>query len=90
MPYFLAVDAGGTKTDYMLADESRPLARVRGGSIKRMRVDAASASANLDAALQELSALSGVSMQEITAACIGTAGETVPLVTTWLRKAFRR
>ena len=46
MNFFLALDAGGTKTDYVLADETRELARVRTGTIKRMRVDAATASQN--------------------------------------------
>ena len=34
---FLALDAGGTKTDYVLVDETRELARARTGTIKRMR-----------------------------------------------------
>ena len=55
MSFFLAVDAGGTKTDYVLADETRELARVRTGTIKRMRVDAATACRNLESALAELS-----------------------------------
>ena len=88
MPYYLAIDAGGTKTDYLLADETRELARTRSGTIKRMRTDAAAAAANLDAALKELSAKTGVSLRAITRTCIGTAGETVPLVTSWLRAAF--
>jgi N-acetylglucosamine kinase-like BadF-type ATPase len=37
MSFFLALDAGGTKTDYVLADETRELERVRTGTIKRMR-----------------------------------------------------
>jgi glucosamine kinase len=85
---YLALDAGGTKTDYVLADETTELARVRSGSIKRMRVDAETAAANLDAALAELTGLSGVAMSAITRTCIGTAGETVPLVTDWLHEAF--
>ena len=88
MPYFLALDIGGTKTDYLLADETRELARVRTGTIKRMRTDASTAATNLDQALAQLTALSGVSPQAITRTCIGTAGETVPLVTDWLREAF--
>jgi len=88
MSYFLAIDAGGTKADYLLADDTRELARVRGGTIKRMRTDEGSASANLDQALAELTALSGVPMDAIARTCIGTAGETVPLVTEFLRKAF--
>jgi N-methylhydantoinase A/oxoprolinase/acetone carboxylase beta subunit len=88
MKYFLAVDAGGTKTDYLLADEDAVLARVRTGSIKRMKTDAATAAANLDRALAELSSTSGTPMSAITCTCIGTAGEQVPLVTDWLREAF--
>lgn len=88
MAFFLAIDNGGTKTDYLLADETRELARVRSGTIKRMRTDAATATANLDSALHELTAQTGVSMQSIHRTCIGTAGESVPLVTDWLREAF--
>jgi glucosamine kinase len=88
MSFFLALDAGGTKTDYVLADETRELARVRTGSIKRMRVDAATAGQNLDSALVQLSAQTGVSMASITRTCIGTAGESVPLVRDWLQAAF--
>lgn len=85
MSYFLAIDAGGTKTDYALADGSRILARVRSGSIKRLRVDAGVATANLETALRELAALSGVALGEVRRTCIGAAGETVPLVTDFLR-----
>jgi glucosamine kinase len=88
MAFFLGLDAGGTKTDYVLADETHELARVRSGTIKRMRTDAESAARNLDAALAELKSLTGISAQQITRTCIGTAGETVPLVTDWLRAAF--
>jgi len=88
MNFFLALDAGGTKTDYVLADEKTELARVRTGTIKRMRTDAKTAAHNLDFALHHLTAQSGVSMQSITRTCIGTAGEAVPLVADWLRHAI--
>jgi glucosamine kinase len=88
MAFFLAVDAGGTKTDVVLADETRELARVRTGTIKRLRTDAATATANLEAALTELTERTGISMQSITRTCVGTAGETVPLVKDWLRESI--
>lgn len=88
MPYFLGVDAGGTKTDFLLGDETRTLARARTGTIKRMRTGEAAAAANLDEALRQLTAASGVAMSAIARCCIGAAGETVPLVTDWLRQAF--
>ncbi len=88
MSLFLALDVGGTKTDYVLADETRELARVRTGTIKRMRIDAETACQNLEAALAELTARTGISMKEVTRTCVGTAGETVPLVTDWLRESI--
>jgi glucosamine kinase len=88
MSFFLALDAGGTKTDYVLADETRELARVRTGTIKRMRVDATTARHNLASALAELSARTGVSMASVTRTCVGTAGETVSLVKDWLRESI--
>jgi glucosamine kinase len=88
MSFFLALDAGGTKTDYVLADETRALARVRTGTIKRMRVDAGTATQNLESALAQLSAKTGISMEWITRTCIGTAGESVPLVRDWLQASF--
>jgi N-acetylglucosamine kinase-like BadF-type ATPase len=88
LAFYLALDVGGTKTEYVLADDNRELARVRGGTIKRMRTDANTATQNLDEALAELTALTGVSMKSITRSCIGAAGITVALVTDWIREAF--
>jgi N-acetylglucosamine kinase-like BadF-type ATPase len=88
MAYFLALDAGGTKTDYVLADEERTLARVRTGTIKRMRTDAETAASRLNDALTQLTRATGVAMDSIARTCIGTAGETVPLVTDWLHSEF--
>ena len=89
MSFFLALDSGGTKTDYVLADETRELARVRTGSIKRMRVDVATARHNLESALADLSAQTGISMASVTRTCVGTAGDTVPLVRDWLQESIR-
>lgn len=86
MSFYLAIDAGGTKADYALVDENKTLARVRSGSIKRMRVDAEAAGRNLDEAMLELASLSGIDLRSVVRTCIGTAGETVPLVTDWLRQ----
>jgi N-acetylglucosamine kinase-like BadF-type ATPase len=88
LAFYLAVDVGGTKTEYVLGDEIQELARVRGGTIKRMRTDANTASQNLDKALAELTTLTGVSMKSITRSCVGAAGVTVALVTDWIREVF--
>lgn len=88
MAFFLAVDAGGTKTDFVLADETRVLARHRTGTIKRLRTDAETARRNLEAGLAALSETSGVAMTDVSRTCIGTAGESVPMVADWLRETF--
>jgi glucosamine kinase len=88
MPYFLAVDAGGTKTEFALADESRELLRVRTGAIQRQRVNEETASQNLGEALHQLESRSGINMRLVTRSCVGTSGETVPLISSWLRQAF--
>lgn len=88
MAFFLAVDAGGTKTDYVLADEKEIVARVRSGTIKRLRTDKDTAASHLNAGLAALVRRSGVSMSAVQRTCIGTAGESVPLVADWLREAF--
>jgi glucosamine kinase len=90
MAFFLAIDAGGTKTDYVLANETRTLARVRTGTIKRLRTDTETAALNLEEGLSRLTTLSGVPMSAVAHTCIGTAGETVPLVADWLRSALAR
>jgi N-acetylglucosamine kinase-like BadF-type ATPase len=46
--------------------------------------------ANLVDALHRLAAATGVSMHSVARCCIGTAGNTVPLVVDWLRDAFAR
>ena len=88
MKYYLGVDAGGTKTEFLLGDEATELARVKAGTIKRMEASEETTASNLAGALSELSAITGISMQSISRCCIGTAGETVPLVVDWLRAAF--
>ena len=89
MALFLAVDAGGTKTDYVLADETREIARSRGGTIKLLRTTPDQAAVHLDAALAELTGQSGLSLRTVSRTCLGTAGESVPMIVGWLREAFR-
>ncbi len=88
MGLYLAADAGGTRTTFLLADDHRELARTVTGTIKRMRADAATTASNLDQALSELTLASGIPMSAVTATCVGAAGYTVPLVVDWMHQAF--
>jgi glucosamine kinase len=87
--YFLAVDAGGTKTDLLLADANGELARVRTGSIKLLNTPRATAEGNLRRGWEELEAGTGVSLGAVTRTCVGTSGYSVPLVVDWIRAQFR-
>jgi glucosamine kinase len=90
MSYFLAVDSGGTKAEYLLSDETRELKRTFSGTIRRVNADAAVAAENLSGALAELERETGVRMEQVTRTCVGTSGNTVPLVTDWMREEFSR
>ena len=90
MAYYLAVDAGGTKTEFLLAEEDRELGRAVTGTIKRVNADAETAALNLRDALAELERTTGAPMTRVTRTCVGTSGNTVPLVTDWLREGFQK
>lgn len=90
MQVFLGVDAGGTKTTFVLGDATRELARVQTGTIKRLKADAATAEANLREGLKKIEAATGIAPKSIARCCIGTAGESVPLIVQWLRETFAR
>ena len=84
-PLFLAIDAGGTKTDLLLADSTHDLARVRTGSIKLLNTPADVAEQNLASALDQLHTQTGLPLTGITRTCVGTSGISVPLVANWIR-----
>jgi glucosamine kinase len=86
MGFFLAIDAGGTKTRCLLADESRILGRGATGSIKLMRVGEEEASARLREMLMEVSATAGVDLKQVTQTCIGIAGLTIDAVHEWAKR----
>jgi N-acetylglucosamine kinase-like BadF-type ATPase len=90
MSYFLALDAGGTKTDALLADESRVLARGSADTIKLLRTTPEEAEARLSALLEELSAKAGVPLSKITRTCMGIAGFSTGLVSRWSQQTLAR
>jgi len=87
---YLAVDAGGTKAEFLLADDVSELTRVQVGSIKVLTTPVAEAEKNFVAALEELERISGVSARQLTRTCIGTSGYSVPSVQQWLRAQHQR
>jgi glucosamine kinase len=88
MSFYLAIDAGGTSTRCLLADESRVLARASTGSVKLMRVAEAEATARLQAMLSEAAASAAIPLTHITRTCFGLAGLTIPAVRAWASAAI--
>jgi N-acetylglucosamine kinase-like BadF-type ATPase len=88
MSYFLAIDAGGTKTQCLLADETRVLARATTGTVKLMRVSEQEATARLHEMFAEIVSNTGVSLGQITRTCFGLAGLSSPAVRAWASRAL--
>ncbi len=88
MRHFLAIDAGGTKTQCLLADETRVLARASTGTVKLMRVGEQEATERLRTMLTEVAASADVSLGQITRTCFGLAGISSPAVHAWAEKTI--
>ena len=89
MSLFLAIDAGGTKTRALLADETKTLARATTGSIKLMRVGEPEATSRLKALLAEVSTAASVDLRKVTRTCIGLAGLSIEAVRVWAEREIR-
>jgi glucosamine kinase len=89
LAYFLALDAGGTKTTCVLADETAILAQASTGSVKLMRVGEKVATARLLGLLDEVSGMAGVPLKEVTQTCMGLAGLSIAVVKEWAETTLK-
>jgi N-acetylglucosamine kinase-like BadF-type ATPase len=87
MNIVLGIDGGGTRTRASIVAGEKLLARAESGSIKRLRVGAEAAEANLRALLAEVYAQAGVS--GVQAASVGVASATMPGVKEWITDVLR-
>jgi N-acetylglucosamine kinase-like BadF-type ATPase len=87
MSVVLGIDGGGTRTRASIADGERVLAFAESGSIKRLRVGAVVAEANLRSLLSEVYKEAGVSL--VRAASAGVASANMPGVADWITTVFR-
>ena len=71
MAVVLGVDGGGTNTRASIVSDGRVLAHGHSGSIKRLRVGAEAAEANLRSLLKDVYAQAGVS--SVAAGSVGVA-----------------
>ena len=83
----MGIDGGGTNTRAVIARGNIVLGRAKGGSIKRLRVGAEAAEANLRALLSDVFAAAGVT--RVDAISAGIASASLPGVTEWITEVFR-
>ncbi len=82
----LGIDGGGTRTRGSIVEGERVLAFAESGSIKRLRVGATAAEANLRALMAEVYKQAGV--KGVRAASAGVASATMPGVPEWIKAVF--
>lgn len=86
MSLVLGIDGGGTHTRASIVDGDKVLAHGMSGSIKRLRVGAEAAEANLREVLADVYAQAGV--KSVNAACCGIASVTMPGIAEWVTAVF--
>lgn len=87
MDAILGIDGGGTRTRASLVAEDKVLAYAECGSIKRLRVGAEAAEANLRALLQNIFRQAGPI--RVSAASCGVASAAMPGIPEWITSVFR-
>ncbi|MGD0628183.1 MAG: BadF/BadG/BcrA/BcrD ATPase family protein [Terracidiphilus sp.] len=83
----LGIDGGGTRTRASIVAGERVLAHAESGSIKRLRVGAEAAEANLRALLKDVCAQAGVS--GVSAASCGVASCSLPGTVEWITAVLK-
>jgi len=86
MSVVLGIDGGGTNTRAAIVADGKVVGSGHGGSIKRLRVGAEAAEANLRGLLKEVYEQAGV--KDVRAACCGMASPTMPGVKEWVTAVF--
>lgn len=88
--YFIGIDAGATKTTFILGDPHRELARSTAATMKLIRTNAEQADLHVKSGLQELSSISGIPLSLVASTCVGIAGVTIPAVRDGAEKILRK
>jgi len=83
----LGIDGGGTRTRASIMAGDRLLSHAENGSIKRLRVGAEAAEANLRALLKEVYSQAGVT--SLRAASVGVASASMPGTAEWITAVLR-
>ena len=87
MNLVLGIDGGGTNTRAAIVADGKTISAAQSGSIKRLRVGAEVADANLRALLRDVFAQAGAN--KVQAACCGVASATMPGIVEWVSGVLR-
>jgi glucosamine kinase len=87
MEIILGIDGGGTRTRGSIVEGDKVLAYAESGSIKRLRVGAEAAEANLRALLQDIFGQTGP--VRVRAASCGVASASMPGIPEWITAVFQ-
>lgn len=88
MAIYVAIDAGGTKTQCWVADETQVLGRAAGGTVKLMMVGEELATARLREVILEAAAAAGVDPKSVTRTCMGLAGISSESTRAWAERTL--
>ena len=86
MSVVLGIDGGGTNTRAAIVADGKTVGSGQAGSIKRLRVGAEAAEANLRAVLHE--AFTEAGLKRVDAACCGVASASMPGIPEWITAVF--
>jgi N-acetylglucosamine kinase-like BadF-type ATPase len=86
MTVILGIDGGGTHTRAAIVADGKVIGSGQSGSIKRLRVGAEAAEANMRAVLKEVFVQAGV--KGVQAASCGVASVSMPGITEWITAVF--
>ena len=89
MGLFVAIDAGGTKTQCWVADETRVLGRATGGTVKLSNVGREAATTGLQSVVREALREAGADASAVNRTCIGLAGISGEGVRAWAEATLR-
>lgn len=88
MAFFLGIDGGGTKTECVIGDERRILARSIAATIKIKKIGKDAAQKTLTALILQACTNARISARDLTRTCIGISGASIPEVREWSENAL--
>jgi N-acetylglucosamine kinase-like BadF-type ATPase len=88
MAYFVALDAGGTKTECWVANDVRVLGQASGPTVKIMNVGEQAATEGLRFIVREALGAAGVAGDSVACTCFGLAGSSSAEVRAWAKRTL--